>query len=147
MTIERTKSRKLALQILYQNEFHQVPSETQLDSLVNNCLDSQKKMTQEELDYSIKILQNLYQHQKTIDQMIQSHSPNWTLKRMSLVDLNIMRVAILEILYHPEIPNKVSINEAIELSKIFGSQKSPAFINGILDKFVNTQKKSKTHIT
>ena len=134
MALQRTKSRKLALQILYQNEFHQIPSEAQINSLVGNFFDKEDINSKEELHYSAKILKDLYQHKTTIDELIASYSENWTIERMSLVDLNIMRIAVLEILYHPEIPNKVSINEALELSKIFGSKQSSSFINGILNK-------------
>ena len=134
MAIQRTKSRKLTLQILYQNEFHQIPSETQINSLVTNFFDKQENISQAELNYSVQILKALYKNKETIDELITTHSTNWKMDRISLIDLNIMRIAILEILYHPEIPSKVSINEALELSKIFGSKNSTSFINGILNK-------------
>ncbi len=138
MAIQRTKSRKLTLQILYQNEFRQIPSETQIKSLVNNFFDKQEEVSKEEINYSIQILKALYKNKESIDKLIKNYSTNWKMERISLVDLNIMRIAILEILYHPEIPNKVSINEALELSKIFGSKNSTSFINGILNKVLET---------
>ena len=65
--------------------------------------------------------------------MIVAASENWRLERMSIIDRNVLRIALFEMLYCPEIPPKVSINEAIDLGKTFGSPDSGAFINGILD--------------
>ncbi len=143
MAIQRTKSRKLTLQILYQNEFHQIPSEDQINALVSNFFDKQEDVSKEELSYSVKILRDLYKNKETIDNLITTYSTNWKIERISLIDLNIMRIAILEILHYPEIPNKVSINEALELSKIFGSEDSTSFINGILNKVL--EKHSLSH--
>ena len=69
-----------------------------------------------------------------IDQKIEEHSHNWKLSRMSSIDRNILRIAIFELLSCDEIPPKVSINEAIEIAKIYGDTNSPAFVNGILDQ-------------
>jgi N utilization substance protein B len=71
-----------------------------------------------------------------IDEQITKLSTNWRLERMSRVDLTILRLASFEILYRPDIPKNVSINEAVELAKRFGAEDSPAFVNGVLDKLV-----------
>jgi transcription antitermination protein NusB len=68
-----------------------------------------------------------------IDTVIESYSSNWKMRRMACVDRNIMRIAVFELLYCADIPAKVSINEAIDIGKRFGSPESGAFINGILD--------------
>ncbi|MDD4463608.1 MAG: transcription antitermination factor NusB, partial [Desulfobacterales bacterium] len=68
-----------------------------------------------------------------IDQLIEHFSSNWKISRMSCVDRNIMRMAVYELLFCTEIPPKVSINEAIDVGKRFGTEESGAFINGILD--------------
>jgi N utilization substance protein B len=72
-------------------------------------------------------------HRGQIDGMIVAASENWRLERMSIIDRNVLRIAVFEMLYCLEIPPKVSINEAIDLGKTFGSPDSGAFINGILD--------------
>jgi len=73
-------------------------------------------------------------YQGLIDPLIEENSENWTLKRMAVVDRNILRLAVFELLYCPDIPFKATLNEAVELAKKFGSEDSSAFINGILDK-------------
>lgn len=72
-------------------------------------------------------------HRDAIDALITSASEHWRIERMSLVDRNVLRIAIYEMLHCPDIPPKVSINEAVELGKAFGTGDSSAFINGILD--------------
>lgn len=69
-----------------------------------------------------------------IDLEIHSHSTNWRIERMPLVDLTALRLATFEIVFHPDIPKTVAINEAIELAKKYGAEDSPAFVNGLLDK-------------
>lgn len=73
-------------------------------------------------------------HQGHIDRTIREVSTNWALERMSRVDLAILRLATFELLFRPETPGSVVINEAIEIGKRYGTEDSPAFINGILDK-------------
>jgi len=78
-------------------------------------------------------VEGVLQHKDEIDQFIERFSNNWKISRMSRVDRNIMRIAVFEILYCDDIPFKVSINEAVDLGKRYGTEESGAFINGILD--------------
>ena len=142
MSIQRRKSRQIAFQALYQNnssdELTDLEIKTSISKLSNNPeIDTQ--LSDQEKDYCIKLVKNFYANKKDIDTLIETHSINWKTERMSTVALNVMRVAIVEMLHHPEVPNKVSVNEAIELSKLFGEKTSPAFINGILDKILKTK--------
>ena len=73
-----------------------------------------------------------------IDETIERFSSNWKISRMSCVDRNILRIAVYELLHCKEIPSKVSINEAIDVGKKYGTEESGAFINGILDRIRNT---------
>ena len=73
-----------------------------------------------------------------IDETIERFSSNWKISRMSCVDRNILRIAVYELLHCKEIPSKVSINEAIDVGKKYGTEESGAFINGILDSIRNT---------
>jgi len=73
-------------------------------------------------------------HRETIDGTIQSVASHWSLPRMNLIDRNLLRLAAYEILYCDDIPGKVSINEALELAKLYGVQETRRFLNGILDK-------------
>jgi len=74
------------------------------------------------------------EHLEEIDRRIKDFSTNWSLERMARVDLSILRLAVFEIIFCPEVPASVVINEAIEIGKRFGTKETPAFINGILDK-------------
>jgi len=83
------------------------------------------------------LVRGAQREQQVIDELIQKTSTNWKLERMARVDRNILRLAVYEILKRSEIPVKVSLNEAIELSKKYGSEESSAFVNGILDRIAN----------
>jgi N utilization substance protein B len=76
----------------------------------------------------------IYEKMEEIDAIISKHATNWQLKRMAVIDRNILRIGVFELLFLNEIPPKVSINEAIELAKKYGDKDSSKFVNGILDK-------------
>ena len=71
---------------------------------------------------------------KALDALIEQHSHNWRVDRMSRIDRNVLRLGAYELKYRPDVPKKVSLNEAVELGKRFGTEESSAFINGLLDK-------------
>jgi len=85
-------------------------------------------------EFSNALLRGVMAHRDEIDKEIQSSSKNWKINRMALVDRNILRLAVYELAHCADIPKRVSINEAIELGKKFGSEDSGSFINGVLDK-------------
>lgn len=99
-----------------------------LERFCNNFAPSRKV-----LPFFLKIVKGVIQGKPEIDSILERFSDNWKLSRMSCVDRNIMRVAVYELLYCHDIPSKVSINEAIDIGKKFGTRESGAFINGILD--------------
>ena len=77
-------------------------------------------------------------HQADIDALIEEHSHNWRLERMQRIDRNVLRIGVFELKHLPEIPRKVTINEAVELAKNFGNEASSSFINGLLDRIAVT---------
>ena len=83
--------------------------------------------------YAERLIEGVLGHLEKIDGLIVAHSEKWDLKRMAVVDRNVMRIAVYEMLCCPEVPPLVSINEAIEIAKDFGSEKSGGFINGVLN--------------
>ncbi len=85
-------------------------------------------------DLATKTFENL----ERIDSIIGEFSTNWSLERMARVDLSLLRMATCELLYLPEVPVNVAINEAIEIGKRYGTKETPAFVNGILDKISRT---------
>jgi len=83
--------------------------------------------------FFMRLVKGVREYREEIDSLIERFSSNWKLNRMSRVDLNIMRIATYELLYCDDIPYRVSINEAVDMGKKFGSKDSGAFVNGILD--------------
>jgi N utilization substance protein B len=93
--------------------------------------------TSEELaiqTFAEPLIRGALQHQEQIDGMIRKHAKNWDLHRMAVVDRNILRLAIFEMLHRDDIPPVVSINEAVDIAKKFSTEDSGKFVNGILDK-------------
>lgn len=128
---KRTKARQFALQILYQIDItHDNPSV---------CLDNFWQTQAEAVDSAVKqftseLINGIQEHCKVIDRKITQYAKNWELKRMAVVDRNIIRQACFELLYRSDIPPKVAINEAIELAKHFSGIEAGKFVNGILDR-------------
>ncbi len=95
----------------------------------------------EKYNFASELIDAVLKNQRLIDSMITERIKNWEYDRVAILDKIILRLAIAEILYFPEIPPKVSINEAIELAKLYCSDKSPTFVNGVLDAVLNNLKK------
>ena len=93
-------------------------------------------MTDEEKNLVIDSVKNIITNVTEIDEKINEVSDNWKTSRMTKVDLTIIRLAAYEILFDEDVPNKVAINEAVELAKMYGTDKSKAFVNGVLSRFV-----------
>ncbi|NLH51063.1 MAG: transcription antitermination factor NusB [Myxococcales bacterium] len=125
----RHKAREFTLQILYQHDAVETPIELVLDLFWRDI-----QVPPEVREFSDRLVYGVLANQKQIDDLLAQYSENWTLDRMTGVDRNILRVATFEILHCPEIPKNVTINEAVEIGKRFGTEDSGAFINGIIDK-------------
>ena len=124
----RRKARELALQMLYQYDLSANPPEQIVETFEE--LQKSKPNTRE---FAAKIFRGTVDHLSDIDGMIQAQADNWRLSRMAVVDRNIIRLSVYEFLHESETPKLVIIDEAIEIGKKFGTQKSSQFINGILD--------------
>lgn len=124
----RRKARELALQMLYQHDL----SGNTPEAIVTTFEDLQKSkpITRE---FATRIFQGTVDNMSKIDDMIAQQAENWRLSRMAVVDRNIIRMSIYEFLHEEDTPKLVIIDEAIEIAKKFGTQKSSQFINGILD--------------
>lgn len=88
------------------------------------------------------LVQGVVEFRPVIDRQIREVAKNWSLERMATVDLSILRLGAYELLYQPDIPVRVTLNEAIEIAKRYGTKESPAFINGLLDKIAQQAEKS-----
>jgi len=124
----RRKARELALQMLYQHDL----SGNTPDTIVSTFEDLQKSKPNTR-DFATKIFRGTLDNLEKIDEMIAQQADNWRLERMAVVDRNIIRMSVYEFLHEEDTPKLVIIDEAIEIGKKFGTQKSSQFINGILD--------------
>ncbi len=125
----RTKAREVALQYLYQVDITKRHSEEILKAFIAHFVKSQ-----DVIKYARELINGVFTNLEKIDELIDSASKNWPVRRMSKTDRNILRIATYELIFNPDIPYKVVINEGIELAKRFGSPKSSAFVNGVLDR-------------
>ncbi|MDI6763937.1 MAG: transcription antitermination factor NusB [Thermodesulfobacteriota bacterium] len=129
---KRRRSREFALQVLYQLE---ITKQGALQAMVQ--LRENFSPGEEEDEFTKRIVLGVMEHRQEIDRLIEERSENWRLDRMTIIDRNILRIAIFELLYCSEVPPKVTLNEAIDLGKRYGSEESGSFINGILDRIQN----------
>ena len=90
------------------------------------------------------LVKGVVEYRAVIDKQIREVAKNWTLERMATVDLSILRICTYELLYLPDVPVRVAINEAIEISKRYGTKESPSFINGLLDKVAQKSREDKS---
>jgi N utilization substance protein B len=129
---KRRKSREFALQVLYQLEITKQDALQAIDQSIDNFSPAEKAD-----EFAKRIVMGVREHRQELDRLIEERSENWRLDRMTTIDRNILRIALFELLYCSEIPPKVTINEAIDLGKRYGSEESGSFINGILDRIQN----------
>jgi N utilization substance protein B len=123
----RHKAREVALQALYEiDSVGHEPEESMTRILVR------LEVSEDIASFARELVRGVIQNREELDQNIRDFAPAWPLDQISLVDRNILRLAIFEILHDNKIPIKVAINEAVELAKTFGSDNSSRFVNGVL---------------
>ena len=123
----RHKARIIALQALFESDCTRHDAETSLSRLAE-----EQALPDASLSFARELDKGVLANKKRIDPLIQHHAPNWPVQQLSIVDRNILRLAIFEISIDNRVPLKAAINEAVELAKTFGSDSSPKFINGVL---------------
>ncbi|KIR01668.1 Transcription termination protein NusB [Lachnospiraceae bacterium TWA4] len=128
----RRERRECLFKMLFQQEFFQTEELKGQQELFLQDMELREKQESELTDYVNKIIKVLPE----IDEKINQTAKGWKTSRMSKVDLTLLRLAIYEIAYDESVPNKVAINEAVELCKIYGGNDSSSFVNGILGKLV-----------
>jgi len=124
----RHRGRERALQILYQVELtHKAPE------LTTSLFAKNRRQTAVDNGFTDQLVKGVREHQGEIDQMIANHAHNWKLSRMAPIDVNVLRIGVFELLFSDEVPANVAIDEAVELGKRFGNERTSGFVNGILD--------------
>lgn len=134
--LPRRQERIFAFKVLYGLSFSTIETLEQLEAVFLASPDRPEAISTAS-GFSWNIVVGVWKEQDKLDKIISSFSDNWRIERMGKVELSLLRIAIFELLYAPNIPEKVILNEAIELSKQFGDDKSRGFVNGILDTAVS----------
>jgi N utilization substance protein B len=132
---QRRKARECALQILFQLEFNAGDPR----DLVRAYWERQEA-SRRVRDYGTWIVETILGHGAEIDAAIQAASKNWRLERMAVVDRNILRIAVCEILFEPALAPAIVMNEAIEIAQRYSGEESAVFVNGVLDAVVRRLK-------
>ena len=140
---KRREARKLALQILFANEFLK-------EDITSVAARISESVSEKVPQFTRDLLRITTENHRELDELIRNHLRNWDFNRVAILDRILIRLALSELLYFPDIPAEVTINEAIEISKDFCSPKARRFINGILDaiyKELLKQKKIQKNIS
>ncbi len=127
MTGTRHKARTIALQALYEVDSVGRRPETVVERLLG-----ESKLSAENSDLARELVSGAVHNREEIDETIRKFAPSWPVEQIAMVDRNILRLAIFEILFDNKVPVKVAISEAVELAKTFGSDNSSRFVNGVL---------------
>jgi N utilization substance protein B len=126
----RSRGREVALQVLYQIEQNRGISPEEIHQFIQRRLLGDCKLC----EFTEALIIGVKEHQVQIDAMISQVAENWRLDRMAAIDRNILRLGAFEMLFCPDVPPKVAINEALELAKRYSTAQSSRFVNGILDR-------------
>jgi N utilization substance protein B len=126
----RTRGREIALQVLYQTEQNSGFDPAEVRRFVERRLLGDKKL----VEFAEGLIAGVQANRPRIDALISEVAENWRLDRMAAIDRNILRLGAYEMLFCPEVPTKVAINEALELAKRYSTAQSSRFVNGILDR-------------
>ncbi len=131
----RSRGREVALQILYQVEQNPGVTPEEVRRFIQRRLLNDRKLS----EFTEGLISGVKEHQERIDDLISQVAENWRLDRMAAIDRNILRLGAYEMLFCPEVPARVAINEALELAKRYSTAQSSRFVNGILDRVLQWQ--------
>jgi N utilization substance protein B len=126
----RSKSRKRALDVLFECEVRGLPLGATLDERV---IAAEPPVNH----YTVQLIHGVAEHQERIDELIGTYAEGWSLERMPAVDRNALRIGILEVLYVDEVPDAVAVSEALALVADLSTDESPAFVNGLLARLLD----------
>ena len=139
----RRRAREAALQFLFQDDFLDRDNPTNAADLDERfaAFSHLYQVNKKARPYARTLIGGIFNNLVQIDSAIGVHATNWRLERIAATDRNLLRVAIFELLYQDDVPAQVAINEAVEIAKRFGTEESPAFINGVLDAVQQSRQK------
>lgn len=129
----RRKARKRALDVLYEADLRSLP----VPQVLSAYLERLESPRPEHLPYAVSLVEGVDKHRAQIDEMISTYAEGWSLDRMPVVDRNLARIAVYELVYVDEIDDPVAITEAVELAKELSTDDSPRFLNGVLGRIAD----------
>ena len=135
MITRRSRAREVALQVLYQIEQNSGFKPEQIQTFIDRRLLGDRELR----EFSEGLTRGVRENLPRIDALISKAAENWRIDRMAAIDRNIMRLGVFEMMFRPETPAKVAINEALELAKRYSTAQSSRFVNGILDRILQEQ--------
>ncbi len=148
----RQAARRLALDLLYEAEIRNVLPRRAYELRASDgwviptvaedmggAEDSHEEPTDQAVAYARELIEGVEDHNAAIDELIVRHADRWAIERMPVIDRNVVRIAIFELLWGRDIPVAVAINEAVELAKSFSTDDSGRFVNGLLGKIADTE--------
>jgi transcription antitermination protein NusB len=126
---KRSRAREVALQLLYQHDHITTLDAEQIRGFLH------RRLRDRELEeFAASLYEGALSHRQDLDQRLAAVAENWSVERMAVVDRNILRLGAFELLFQPQTPPRVTIDEAVEMAKRYGTAESAAFVNGILDR-------------
>ncbi len=128
---KRSRAREVVLQVLYEDDMNPDRSMTASDQFLRQRLNKDEEL----VAFAANLLAGVRRNRGELDTMLTERAQNWSLARMAVTDRNVLRLGAYEIVY-ADTPDRVAINEAVELAKRFGAKQSAQFVNGILDRFL-----------
>ena len=131
--MSRRELREQIFKMLFRIEFHEG---MEMEEQMQLFLEEEEEISKEDSEYIRNKYENIVEHLEEIDASVNEKAKGWKTSRMAKVEFSLIRLAVYEIQYDEDIPAGVAINEAVELAKKYGADSSPAFINGVLAKFV-----------
>jgi N utilization substance protein B len=131
----RTRGREIALQVLYQADLNPGLATEEIRRFVERRLLGDKKLC----EFTRGLIAGVLEHQPRLDALISNVAENWRIDRMAAIDRNILRLGAYEMIYCPDVPTKVAINESLELAKRYSTGQSSRFVNGILDRLLSAE--------
>lgn len=128
----RSKARKRAVDVLYESDLRSAPA---LSTLAERVALADPPVN----DYTIELIEGIEANQARIDEILSEYAEGWTLSRMPDVDRAVLRLGVYELLWRPDVPGAVAIDEAVELAKTLSTDESPRFVNGVLARVLRDQ--------
>lgn len=148
--MKRRTARQIAVQSLYHMEMNDVSAKTAIQTVIEEGNDDDPqtimKTNASQNEFILKLVEGVWLYKHAIDDILIEYLKGWKMDRLSRVDRQILRLAAFEMIYSKESPPKVIVNEAIDLSKFFGTEESGKFVNGVLGQIIKNVNEIRTHV-